>query len=573
MTEEKSSKCTRLLVAAMDFGTTYSGYAFSFRNSPNDIHANPSWVAGSEKLISLKCPTAVLLKPNKEFHSFGFEAENKYADLSEDNVHHGWYLFRRFKMALYETKKLQLDTPVEDISGKKLPAIDIFSHSIRFLKNHLWKTIQTRTTGILETDIEYVITVPAIWDERAKQFMRRAANKANIPNNQVTLALEPEAASIWCQVVTDDELSSLSEPLAKYMVVDLGGGTADITVHQKMDNGNLKELYTASGGAWGGNEVDKANISKLSDIVGSDAMENFKRKNMSDYFDLLREFETKKRTITTDTDGKIRFKIPITLREFSESDGIKLQDRIAKLPSKTNITCTGDKIKIEKVAAKALFDYPLNMLMAHLREIFADPKVQDVETVLLVGGFGECELVKEAFEKHFANKRLLIPPDAGIAVLKGAVRFGHLQDIVSNRIARFTIGRETITRFEEQDDPAKKQMFDGVEKCVNKFFKMVEIGEEIPRYKFYEEKTEASFAEQTDGMISLFSSTERIVRYTTEPKCQELGRLTFEFPNSTEISDKKVTIHYCFGDTEIHIRVKLLKTNEEHEKWIDCFSS
>lgn len=99
-----AESCTNsLLVAAMDFGTTYSGYAFSFRDKPMDIQTNPNWVAGSEKLISLKNPTCVLLKPNKEFHSFGFEAENKYGDLAEDDEHHGWYMFRRFKMLLHET--------------------------------------------------------------------------------------------------------------------------------------------------------------------------------------------------------------------------------------------------------------------------------------------------------------------------------------------------------------------------------------------------------------------------------------------------------------------------------------
>jgi hypothetical protein len=101
---ESTSHCYRLVVAAFDFGTTFSGYAFSFRDSPLDIKTNPSWVAGSEKLISLKTPTCVLLKPNKEFHSFGFEAENKYSDLAEDDEHHGWYMFRRFKMILYDTK-------------------------------------------------------------------------------------------------------------------------------------------------------------------------------------------------------------------------------------------------------------------------------------------------------------------------------------------------------------------------------------------------------------------------------------------------------------------------------------
>jgi len=56
-----------------------------------------------------------------------------------------------------------------------MPAMTIFSHAIRFLKDHLLSTLQNRATDIYDDDINYVITVPAIWDERAKQFMRKAA--------------------------------------------------------------------------------------------------------------------------------------------------------------------------------------------------------------------------------------------------------------------------------------------------------------------------------------------------------------------------------------------------------------
>ena len=99
-----SSPENYLLVAAFDFGTTYSGYAYSFRNDPMNICTNMSWIAGSEKLISLKTPTCVLLNPKKEFHSFGFEAENKFASLAEEDQHHEWLLFRRFKMILHNNK-------------------------------------------------------------------------------------------------------------------------------------------------------------------------------------------------------------------------------------------------------------------------------------------------------------------------------------------------------------------------------------------------------------------------------------------------------------------------------------
>lgn len=97
-------KTPHLLVAAFDFGTTCSGYAFSFRDDPLKVQTNQSWTAGSEKLISLKTPTCVLLDPDRKFHSFGFQAENKYADLAENDKHHEWMFFRRFKMLLHNNE-------------------------------------------------------------------------------------------------------------------------------------------------------------------------------------------------------------------------------------------------------------------------------------------------------------------------------------------------------------------------------------------------------------------------------------------------------------------------------------
>ena len=94
---------TKPVVVAIDLGTTYSGYAFSFRDNPLRISSNKAWSAGSGDLISHKSPTCVLLKPDKQFDSFGYVAESNYAELTDANKHTDWYFFRRFKMMLYNT--------------------------------------------------------------------------------------------------------------------------------------------------------------------------------------------------------------------------------------------------------------------------------------------------------------------------------------------------------------------------------------------------------------------------------------------------------------------------------------
>lgn len=60
--------------------------------------------AGTKQLLSLKTPTCILLKKNKEFVSFGYEAENAYADIVENNEENDYFFFQQFKMILYYTK-------------------------------------------------------------------------------------------------------------------------------------------------------------------------------------------------------------------------------------------------------------------------------------------------------------------------------------------------------------------------------------------------------------------------------------------------------------------------------------
>ena len=56
--------------------------------------------------MSLKTSTCVLLKPDKTFHSFGYDAEQQYAYVasSDTGEHKEWYYFRHFKMQLFDKK-------------------------------------------------------------------------------------------------------------------------------------------------------------------------------------------------------------------------------------------------------------------------------------------------------------------------------------------------------------------------------------------------------------------------------------------------------------------------------------
>lgn len=101
-----------VFVVALDFGTTYSGYAFNARDDyqkdPLQIQTNQGWNAGGAALLSLKTPTSILLKKDGSFLAFGYEAEDKFYSHMGKGDRENVMLFRRFKMKLHNKTVLKI---------------------------------------------------------------------------------------------------------------------------------------------------------------------------------------------------------------------------------------------------------------------------------------------------------------------------------------------------------------------------------------------------------------------------------------------------------------------------------
>lgn len=88
------------VVVAVDFGTAFSGYAFSFTRDPENIHMMRKWEGGDRGVVNQKTPTTILLTPEGKFQSFGFAARDDYHDLDPQDAKK-WYYFEKFKMILH----------------------------------------------------------------------------------------------------------------------------------------------------------------------------------------------------------------------------------------------------------------------------------------------------------------------------------------------------------------------------------------------------------------------------------------------------------------------------------------
>jgi len=70
--------------------------------------------------------------------------------------------------------------------------------------------------------ISYVLTVPAIWSDKAKELTRQAAIMAGIPRRKLMLITEPEAAALFCATLCNEVDLRQGD---RFLVCDAGGGT------------------------------------------------------------------------------------------------------------------------------------------------------------------------------------------------------------------------------------------------------------------------------------------------------------------------------------------------------------
>ena len=91
------------MVVAIDFGTTYTGYAASLKSKPDQIYAFTEWGVDVGIPHSYKTPTCVLTDKALNFVALGYEAQQQYTDMEAEEVKQHRF-FDGFKMKLHQEK-------------------------------------------------------------------------------------------------------------------------------------------------------------------------------------------------------------------------------------------------------------------------------------------------------------------------------------------------------------------------------------------------------------------------------------------------------------------------------------
>uniref|UniRef100_A0AAZ3QJM3 Heat shock 70 kDa protein 12A n=1 Tax=Oncorhynchus tshawytscha TaxID=74940 RepID=A0AAZ3QJM3_ONCTS len=585
-----------IVVVAVDFGTTSSGYAYAFTKEPECIHTMRRWEGGDPGVSNQKTPTTILLTPDRKFHSFGYAARDFYHDLDPTESKH-WLYLEKFKMKLHTTANLSIDTELHAANGKRVKAIDIFAYALAFFKEQALKELSDQAGAEFDnTNIRWVITVPAIWKMPAKQFMREAAYKAGlVPRDtpeQLIIALEPEAASIYCRKLRLHQMIDIGTKTTqngfspnenvgagmtqgdRYVVVDCGGGTVDLTVHQiQLPEGHLKELYKASGGPYGSIGIDYEFEKLLCKIFGPDFIDQFKIKRPAAWVDLMIAFESRKRAAAPDRTNPLNINLPFSFIDYYKKfRGHSVEHALRKSNVDFVKWSSQGMLRMNPDAMNALFKPTIDHIIQHLTDLFDKPEVCDIKFLFLVGGFAESPLLQQAVQNMLHGRsRIIIPHDVGLTILKGAVLFGLDPSVIKVRRSPLTYGVGVLNRYVEGKHPPDKMLVkDGTRWCTDVFDTFIVCDQSVALGETVKRSYTPAKPSQQVIIIHIYCSEKEGVGFISEPGVRKCGTLRLDVTGTeTSAARREIQTHMQFGDTEIRAMAVDVATSRTVKASID----
>uniref|UniRef100_A0A8B9C3B1 Heat shock protein family A (Hsp70) member 12B n=1 Tax=Anser brachyrhynchus TaxID=132585 RepID=A0A8B9C3B1_9AVES len=573
------------VVVAIDFGTTSSGYAFSFCSDPEAIHMMRKWEGGDPGVANQKTPTSLLLTPEGSFHSFGYTARDYYHDLDPEEAR-DWLYFEKFKMKIHSTSDLTMKTELEAVNGKKMQALEVFAHALRFFKQHAVQELKDQCPSLPERDaIRWVITVPAIWKQPAKQFMREAAYKAGLVSpetpEQLLIALEPEAASIYCRKLRLHQLIELScKPQPNGLAPD---HAIDSSFRQgERSRGRARGgCCRVGGGPYGAVGVDLAFERLLCHIFGEDFIATFKAKRPAAWVDLTIAFEARKRAAAPSRASPLNISLPFSFIDFYRKHrGQNVETALKK--SNVNFVKWSSQgmLRMSPEAMSELFQHTITQIIKHIDALLKKPEVQGIKFLFLVGGFAESAMLQHAVQAAFGPVcRVIIPQDVGLTILKGAVLFGLDPTIVRVRRSPLTYGVGVLNKFVEGKHPREKLLVkEGKNWCTDIFEKFVSVDQSVALGEVVQRSYCPARAGQRKTIINIYCSATDDVVYITDPGVRKCGTISLELPElgdagSPPRARREIRAAMQFGDTEIKVTAMDIRTAKTVRATIDFLSN
>jgi molecular chaperone DnaK (HSP70) len=218
--------------------------------------------------------------------------------------------------------------------------VEIVADYLTHVKGQLLEELSRQYPGnLLETlPVDLVITVPAVWSDKAKDRTFRAVAKAGFDETtfpclrETIMVTEPEAAAIYVlKGVKEGKFSETINVGDCFVLCDAGGGTVDLISYRVRSiepSFKIEEAAIGTGDKCGGSFVDrnfnkwlekklgKSLYERIADHPSSEKDQHTIEPKMGK---LMQEFQMAKRTFTGEDDTEHYMNLPKPLNTHTDA--------------------------------------------------------------------------------------------------------------------------------------------------------------------------------------------------------------------------------------------------------------
>ncbi|KAI9842642.1 MAG: hypothetical protein M1837_007009 [Sclerophora amabilis] len=380
------------IVVGIDFGTTYSAVAWADTTNPDQIEIIKNWPT-SGQLVGAQAPS-----------------ELAYRDGDTTNPSWGYDIGPRARKVKWFKLGLESENEILQLPDG-LSSTDVVSDYLSALYLHVLQTLYRRfDKNVMQmTKVDFVLTVPALWSDAAKKRTENAAIGAGMTGaHDLELLSEPESAAVYTLKHTDTTNSQI-QVNDRIVVCDAGGGTVDLISYDIRATTpvlRVSECAAGTGDYCGSTFIDR-NFEKLfSKRMGS----HYEKLTVVNRQQVVKNFELTKIAFR-DVDSQESFFVNVPTISDIEEAGV-----------------VGGNFEISRAEMRDLFDPIIDQLIELIKvqvmTVSAGP--QRVNSILLVGGFGESEYLFKRIAAWASqwDIQVIQPREASTAIVRGAVLKG-----------------------------------------------------------------------------------------------------------------------------------------------------
>ncbi|EGG13687.1 hypothetical protein DFA_11448 [Cavenderia fasciculata] len=591
--------CSKIAIISIDLGSSLSSFSYSFihqagerGNDPN-IYAH-DWEGGGGSNNS-KTLTLVGLDDGDNLQKFGYEARS-YPDLN---------LYAGFKMKLFDSSSRENSMVKAINTNRKVSVKKLITETLRYFKRVSLDRINLSLLNKLQpSDIMWVLTVPAIWDDAAKHIMRQCAVDAGlcvagdkgmsnsndfesaieilfyfltslISNlDSVLLCFEPEAGALDCVFETLGEIYQVKVG-EKLLILDNGGGTCDFVGKLQLDHGKFEDIVAPFGGPWGSINVNDNFKKFLVELLGKEVEEHMEG---PDFVSLMDTFEVLKRSISNPEwgDGKPRNITMNPKNLFGKSaEWVNEKIKLYNTKNGTNVEFKSSiflslPMKVIKSFFEPLFEKIIKCIKDKMNY---NPLLKNPTYIFMIGGFSENYFLQELVKKEFASTgaKFIIPSRPSLSVVKGATRFGFSPSTTIRRIIprSYAIEMDEPITTEKPHVGQKPFMINGKPYARNVCDVYVQAEQKIGYDEVITKTYLPTRSDQKFVELAVFSSTLPKMLYSTDPGISFIADLMLSIPQGGTLEDRKIEATMKFGRTELEVSARHIKSGTKVDTVID----